>query len=947
MTPVLSILAALLVLPLLWSAVRMPATLRLAGRNVVRRRGEAALVVVGAMLGTAIITASAVTGDVIDASVASGADNSLGPIDVRMSGSGTTTLPTWEADTADLDSPEVDGTLRWVATTGSVVAGDRGDAGVAIASVDLDDARAFGGDVAATGLADVTSLGPDEVVLAQSVADEIGAAAGDVVAIHGFGAERSLTVSAVVERTGLAGYAQVLTAEGTLVEMAGDPAADGLTGQLLLSTTGGVRDAAAPSDQLLDDLRAVAGIEGQAEGDDAGATTTVQPIKQDVLDEAAEVGTEFTTVFGSIGAFAVIAGVLLLVNLFFMLAEERRRDLGTLRALGMRRGLLARTFAAEGAIYATAASVTGVLVGTAVGVGIASVASSIFQIVDGGMTFTPVVEPASLVASGLLGFTISMATAWVLSLRIARANIIRSLRELPEPPAPHRVRTLVLGALGVLAGVAVTLMGISDEAAEPIIAGVPIALLSAVAIARRFVRVELAMAVAGSAAAAWALLATAVWSDVFANAEITVFVVQGVVLTAGTVTLVVAVDRLWKLGADAVTARTGGIAGRLGVAYPLARRSRTALLLAMFSIVVFTMTFISVLDGSFSGQTAQFARDTGGGYELFVTAPRSATDAQAALAGHEDVAAAVPLDRGFVEVVAGDDSEPNLLTSFDESLLAADPPELAARGEGYADDRAVYEAVLADPGLAIVNDGWGEDTLPGGPPSVGDSIMLASPGRTGERVVEVAGVLGGSMVWHGALVSPATAEGLVVPSPDQQFLVDAAAADDAAAIAARLNAELVTAGVDATSVEALVAREVGAQSSFFRLLQVFLGLGLVIGVAGLAVVLVRAVRERTRQVGTLRALGVRRTTVARAFLVEAGFVAVQGVVVGAGLGLVTAWQVLTRTDSFGQLDVPFTVPWVALAVIVAVPLLAALVMTVVPARRAASIRPAVALRVAD
>ncbi len=69
--------------------------------------------------------------------------------------------------------------------------------------------------------------------------------------------------------------------------------------------------------------------------------------------------------------------------------------------------------------------------------------------------------------------------------------------------------------------------------------------------------------------------------------------------------------------------------------------------------------------------------------------------------------------------------------------------------------------------------------------------------------------------------------------------------------------------------------------------------------------------------------------------------------VGAVLGLVSAWQVLTNTSTFGDMDMAFRIPWVPLFVIVAVPLLAAVAATWQPARRAASIQPAVALRFAD
>ena len=41
----------------------------------------------------------------------------------------------------------------------------------------------------------------------------------------------------------------------------------------------------------------------------------------------------------------------------------------------------------------------------------------------------------------------------------------------------------------------------------------------------------------------------------------------------------------------------------------------------------------------------------------------------------------------------------------------------------------------------------------------------------------------------------------------------------------------------------------------FQLFQGYLAMGLIVGIAGTAVVMVRAVRERRRQIGTLRAIG--------------------------------------------------------------------------------------------
>ena len=151
-------------------------------------------------------------------------------------------------------------------------------------------------------------------------------------------------------------------------------------------------------------------------------------------------------------------------------------------------------------------------------------------------------------------------------------------------------------------------------------------------------------------------------------------------------------------------------------------------------------------------------------------------------------------------------------------------------------------------------------------------------------------------------------------------------------------------GADASTFDARVAEEAGETVAIIRLFEGFLSLGLIIGVEGLGVVLIRAVHERRRQIGVLRALGVQRSVVRRAFLIEAMFLAGQGVAIGAGLGLITAYQVLVNSDTFGGGDFDFAWPWAALALILIVPTVAALLSAIGPASRASQIAPAAALR---
>jgi len=113
------------------------------------------------------------------------------------------------------------------------------------------------------------------------------------------------------------------------------------------------------------------------------------------------------------------------------------------------------------------------------------------------------------------------------------------------------------------------------------------------------------------------------------------------------------------------------------------------------------------------------------------------------------------------------------------------------------------------------------------------------------------------------------------------------------------------------------------------------------------VVMVRAVRERRRVIGVLRALGFRARTVRRAFLAESTFIALEGVVVGTVLGVLTTWLLYQNSPAFGTLTVAFPIAWGPIAVTVGATLLASLAATVLPARRAAGVRPALAVRVAE
>lgn len=943
---VLAALVGLLLLPLLVTAVRQRALVTMARRNISRRRGEAALVVAGALLGTAIITSAFVVGDVIEGSFADAARTQYGPVDITLTAPARldVTQITEAVQAAGVEG--IDGLLTVTASTGTFEAAEQATAVPQVAVVELDvaAARGFGAHPAITGLADSAALTPGSVIVNHETAEELGVQAGDEVRLHAYDTSVDLSVVQVVPEVGLAGYGGAIVAPGTLHDLAAQASALAAppTTQVLVSVDGAVFDTREQSAGVVAQLEsAVAGLPGV--GIEAGKAT--------LLDDAESQGAGLTQVFTMIGSFSVMAGILLLINLFVMLAEERKTELGMLRAVGFTRRRLTRAFAIEASLYAVVAAAAGAVAGIGIGWLVAVVAGPIFGAAGQGSAPPLVIEPVSLAIGAGTGLVISLLTIWATSLRIARLNIIRAIRDLPEPKITKvRKRTLVLGAVGILAGAAVGFAGYLGDNAIALCLGVPVMALSASPLLRRLLPERPARLVIAGTVLGWGLAVYPLFPGVMAAGDMMVFVVQGLVLTAGAVSLASSIDRVWAFAIDRLARGGRGLAPRLGIAYPLARRFRTSMLLGMFSLVIFTVTIMTVMSASIAGNTDATIERVAAGFDVVLDTNPANPVAVAALAERPDVAAVAGLIHGVATFDAAhlDVGRSWPVTSFDADLLEHGAPGLFRHDPVYTSDEAAYRAVLDDPSLAIVPEDFLVAGVDDAVPAIGDTFSFVDPATGRSSELTIAGVGEADWLGNGALVNREVTEALF---GDQQvvdrFYIAAADGADAAALAATVNADLLAHGADARTFTTMGTAGTGELLGFIALLRGFLGLGLLVGIAGLGVVMVRAVRERRHEIGMLRAMGFRTGIVRAAMLSEAGLIAVQGTVIGAVLGLVTTRQLLSGSDSFGDVPPPFVVPWVGLLVILGLPLVASLAATAWPASRAAAIKPAVALRAAD
>jgi ABC-type antimicrobial peptide transport system permease subunit len=139
------------------------------------------------------------------------------------------------------------------------------------------------------------------------------------------------------------------------------------------------------------------------------------------------------------------------------------------------------------------------------------------------------------------------------------------------------------------------------------------------------------------------------------------------------------------------------------------------------------------------------------------------------------------------------------------------------------------------------------------------------------------------------------------------------------------------------SLEAIAAESAGITRLALQLLGGFALVALALSAVGIYGVMSYSVRRRTRELGTRVALGATRADIVRLVMRQAALIAGAGLVVGIGVGLLSA-----RTMSSLLFGVP---PWDVWVLAGATAILAATALgaSYLPARRAAHIDPATTL----
>src|SRR6266581_2460128 len=922
--------------------------LRIGAGNFFRRKTQVAIVVAGLLIGTAIISSSFIIQSTFDYTVRAAVFRALDAVDeVVFVASPAGTRMAFSSQVWDdlrlnrSGMPDVAAVAPRYQLNGAVIDASTSLFEPTATVIGYDAAHDLGVFVRTDGSSwDGSGLLATEAIINDKLAAAVEARVDDGLIVNVGGPQGlvrfNVTVHSIVRDAGRGAWddgENLFLPLGALQASLGEA---GKINTITVANVGGVTQGYLRSDDVVREMTPYL---------PTTPTFTIAKAKADSIEGASRNIDQLSQVFVLLGFFTVIAGVLLIINIFVMLAEERKGEMGVARALGMRRKNLVQSFVSEGLLYALLSSLVGTFAGLLVAGVILWGFSQVFGAsAFGGTGFILTWKDSDLISGFAIGFLITMATIGAASWRVSKLNIVRAIRDIPEP-VQHRstgrqvavgAAVAVLGAVGL--GVALVRQSLLLQDVGPVGLAFGLAVLT-----MRVVPPRAVFTAAGAFIVGWVLSPWKFFS--IANADITLFIAAGLMLVLGGL---FNSDSILAVATRLVRRRTWRPVVRTAIAYPMNKKFRTGATLASIALVMFTIATMSGIQAEVSSSITETSHRESGGFELLGASGVPIPNWDAAFAAYNATSTNVTENHGIAQARVRIASSANLSGIQHNSSLIGVPASwtppfpLQARDPAYADDAAAW-AAIQDPSLAIIDgtvvpNNFGPNF--GSFTAVLNDVFHFRNVTGASRSVRIIGILYEQFA-QGLWVSSSSVKADFGIDAASLFYFNLLPGVDVTQAGHDLERYFIAYQLITVNIQAVINSILETTMGVFNLLQAYLALGLIVGISGLGVITMRNVVERRQETGALRALGFRKSMVLKSFLFELSFIALTGIAMGVALGVALSYDLYLR---FFANQAAFVIPWDRLLLLGGIAFIGAVLATASPAIRASRIPPAEALR---
>ncbi len=928
-------------------------------RNILRRKGYAAIVIIGLMIGTGVISSSLVIGDTMDKMIETEILRSYHKTDEIITGK----KPNGETDYFNISvfnqvkngfsSLYIDGLSPAINDYVAVLNLDTNlsEPRAAFFGIDFDHAENFGAFIDLEG-EKVISLADDEVMLGENIANDLDALIGNEIMIYASAFPITLEVTHILKAEERAGtgdgiYVNLKKAQQTVSQ-------PGRINRILISNKGDVIEGMEYTNRVIKEFKTIDISDS--------LNFNISFVKKEVLEEGKQNLEQFSNLFIVFGTFSIVAGIILIVNIFVMLAEERKSEMGMSRAIGMQKNQLKKMYLFEGTIYAISASLVGVFFGIFIAYLIIFALEDIFN-AFGSITILEYFsfEASSLIIGLISGFFLTISTIYFTSNRISKLNIVRAIREIPEPKISRvNKRLFMIGTLIFLLGLIFVFLGIATEEFTPLLSGLSIVIFGFGLILRRWIGDRIAFNLVGILILIQWAIPSSFYPDYKGGIEI--FIISGLFMIFASLLIVMFNSNSIISGLTFILGRGKSRQAviRTAISYSLKSKFRTGMTIAIFALVIFTITTMSMLVGMIGVNIEKQIEHASGGYEIIAfsnkNTPIENIQSEINKVGLYDKIKSIssPVSgRVKLNITNSEGSDIYYtIIGVDDSFIDENKFSFAEILEEYSNENEVWEAIKTNKSLVIIDSSVVESEVTvqyGGPQfssftiELGETIEIFDKDNKLQKKKIIA-VLDTAFI-QGIFSYDEFIKKDFGFNTSNYFLVNVNENVDVEDTAKKMESSFLKNGMYVIAVESMVMEVIKTMNQFFYLFDAFMGLGLIIGIAGLGIITIRSVHERCQEIGMMRAIGFKSRMVRQSFIIETSMVALIGIIIGTLLGIFTGY--IIWRDEFQSLDFDFVINWLPIIVMFLIAFIFTVICIFPASRKASKIPPAEALRYKD
>lgn len=738
--------------------------------------------------------------------------------------------------------------------------------------------------------------GSNEIALPGSMADQLGLSIGDMIDIGSQAvSDQSGTVDHSVRIVGLTkdpagayGYygGASIVSDDVMAYLHGVADFDDVpVTMLLLDLEDGDSESLAG---VIEEVKTVLPANYTVESRQAVADQAIQSLSAGSVD----ITTTFLMMFG---VLAMFVAALVIANTFQVLVAQRRRTLALLRVIGARKGQLHASVLAEAGLLGLVSS----LLGVGVGVGLMTVVCSVVSAQPAGMSLNLILDWRVFVIPVAFGIVTTMLASLGAARAATAVSALEALRpiELTDTRKAGRIRATI-GLLSLLSGVAMATFAVrqlTDNLGNDNFLNNRYATL-------------LLTAVAGAA-----------------------FIFLGVVLTAV----------FWM---PVLMKGVGAIASRLGPSVKIAHaniQKNPRRIAATGTALLIGVTLVSTIATGAASAKETMGNALSSRYSVDIVATGINAQEADAIKSIDGIGQTLYAPTATATIDIGEEqSRSVMLVGIDDvdqlaGVMNADLSGVEMTPDGvllpqYAADDGEDLSRLADTGVDVAPVDWASG-------QEGKTLPLHVQVADYRNVVNAYSMVAFVDAAHFANGDLEATGHLMLISVDES-------------VGATLNdifldvQHALERNSDAQLAGPIAERTLWNQQidSVMLLLIGLIAVAVLIALVGVANTLSLSVIERTHESATLRAIGMTRGQLRRSLAAEALLIAlvsgVTGIILGTVFGWLGSYMVFSLYDT---IRLPFE--WAYNGIMLAVAVMAALLASVVPARRAVKASPVEAL----